>query len=171
MKFYSLPISMLNIKQCINKGACPIQRHAISWYIQNPASMGVKFYKNDFINFFLWKWHSRFNAQISHTVQVIPRDNNRHRYKKVALVVDGEQKALSPDTGNWVKGAFNMLDHGSESPLTGSEFKLDWTKDGDDQFAQVKFIEIDYEGERFYYRRANLYRYIFFNNIIFKSFQ
>ena len=41
-------------------------------------------------------------------------------------------------------GPFNMLDHGSEPTLTGSEFKLDWTKDGDDQWAQVKFIEIDY---------------------------
>ena len=38
-----------------------------------------------------------------------------------------------------------MLDHGSESKVAGTEFKLDWTKDGDNQFAQVKFIEIDYE--------------------------
>ena len=29
--------------------------------------------------------------------------------------------------------------------MKGKEFKLDWTKDGDDQFAQVDFIKIRYE--------------------------
>ena len=37
-----------------------------------------------------------------------------------------------------------MLKYGSASNVAGTEFKLDWTKDGDNQFAQVKFIEIDY---------------------------
>ena len=38
-----------------------------------------------------------------------------------------------------------MLQYWSGSKVAGTEFKLDWTKDGDDQWAQVKFIEIDYE--------------------------
>ena len=53
--------------------------------------------------------------------------------------------ALTPDSGNWLKGPFDMLDYkNGDTSLTGKEFKLDWTKDGDDQFAQVHFIEIDY---------------------------
>lgn len=77
-------------------------------------------------------------------MKVIPRDAHTDRYKKVALIVDGSQKALTPDTSDWVSGPFNMLDHSAESTLTGKEFKLDWTKDGDSQYAQLKFIEIDY---------------------------
>ena len=84
------------------------------------------------------------NGSCKNTVKVTPRDGTNHRYKKVALLVDGVQKALTPDS-DWVTGPFNMLDHGSESDVAGTEFKLDWTKDGDNQFAQVKFIEIDYE--------------------------
>ena len=37
-----------------------------------------------------------------------------------------------------------MLNYKTGEPLTGKEFKLDWTKNGDDQYSQVKFIEIDY---------------------------
>ena len=77
-------------------------------------------------------------------MKVTPRYGLGWRYKKVALIVDGVTRALTPDTSDWVTGPFNMLDHGSESNLVGKEFKLDWTKDGDDQFAQVEFIEIDY---------------------------
>ena len=78
------------------------------------------------------------------TVEVTPRDNNRHRYKKVALIVDGVKKSLTPDKHDWLSGPFDMLGPYAGSNLEGREFKLDWTKDGDDQFAQVKFIEIDY---------------------------
>ena len=77
-------------------------------------------------------------------MKVIPRDDFRYRYKKVALLVDGVQKALTPDKSDWVTGPFNMLEYGSEPTVAGTEFKLDWTKDGDDQWAQVKFIKIDY---------------------------
>ena len=28
--------------------------------------------------------------------------------------------------------------------MTGKEFKLDWTVTGNDQFAQVEFLEIEY---------------------------
>ena len=83
-------------------------------------------------------------GSFKNTVKVTPRDTQRQRYKKVALLVDGVQKALTPDRNDWVTGPFNMLVYGSESTVAGREFKLDWTKDGDDQFAQVKFIEIDY---------------------------
>ena len=37
-----------------------------------------------------------------------------------------------------------MIQFNTGASLTGREFKLQWTIDGDDQFAQVKFIEIDY---------------------------
>ena len=37
-----------------------------------------------------------------------------------------------------------MLDFSTELTLQGTEFKLDWTMDN--QWAQVKFIEIDYTG-------------------------
>ena len=93
-----------------------------------------------FINFYFLQRLSSFKNK----VKVTPRDNHRYRYKKVALLVDGVQKALTPDRNDWVTGPFNMLTYGSESTVTGREFKLDWTKEGDDQFAQVKFIEIDY---------------------------
>ena len=53
-----------------------------------------------------------------------------------------------------------MLDYKTGESLTGSEFKLDWTKDGDDQFAQVKFIEIDYIAGISSWA-FNLYLYIF----------
>ena len=81
-------------------------------------------------------------------MKVIPRDDFRYRYKKVALLVDGVQKALTPDKSDWVTGPFNMLEYGSEPTVAGTEFKLDWTKDGDYPFGpyspQVKLIEIDY---------------------------
>ena len=86
-------------------------------------------------------------AMFMNTVEVTPRDNNRHRYKKVALIVDGVEKSLTPDKHDWLSGPFNMLSPYAGSTLEGREFKLDWTKDGDDQFAQVKFIEIDYAGK------------------------
>ena len=90
--------------------------------------------------------NSDFTEQISYTELVIPWDTNRHRYKKVALIVDNSPNvaALTPDSGSWVTGPFDMLDYKTGEPLTGKEFRLDWTKKGDDQWAQVKFIEIDY---------------------------
>ena len=51
--------------------------------------------------------------------------------------------ALTPDS-DWVTGPFDMLDYKTGESLTGKEFRLDWTKNGDDQYSQVKFIEIDY---------------------------
>ena len=64
----------------------------------------------------------------------------------MALIVNDSPvaAALTPDSPNWVKGPFDMLDYKTGSSLTGTEFKLDWTKRGDDQWAQVSFIEIDY---------------------------
>ena len=85
-----------------------------------------------------------FTKELQNTVKVTPPDDFRSRYTRVALLVDDVQRALTPETGNWVNGPFNMLDHGSELTLTGTEFKLDWSKEGDDESAQATFIEIDY---------------------------
>ena len=65
----------------------------------------------------------------------------------MALIVNDSPTAaaLTPDSSEWVTGPFDMLEfYAGDTSLTGNEFKLDWTKNGDDQFAQIKFIEIDY---------------------------
>ena len=67
------------------------------------------------------------------------------RYREVALIVDGVTRAVTPDSTTWVSGNFDMLDFGLSSTLTGKNFKLDWTHDGDDQYAQVSLLTIDYE--------------------------
>ena len=67
------------------------------------------------------------------------------RYREVALVVDGVRKAITPDSTDWATGKFDMLEHGLSSTLIGKEFELDWTHDGDDQYAAVSFITIRYE--------------------------
>ena len=90
---------------------------------------------------------------LSYTLLVVPRNNcdntqcyNLHRYKKVALIVDDSPTAaaLTPDSPDWVTGPFDMLNYKTGEPLTGKEFKLDWTTNGDDQYAQVEFLEIDF---------------------------
>ena len=62
------------------------------------------------------------------------------------MIVDGSSThaALTPDTSDWVTGPFDMIEYKTGASLTGREFKLDWAKDGDGQYAQVQFIEIDY---------------------------
>ena len=76
-----------------------------------------------------------------------------HRYKGVALNVDGERAAITPTTHDpatdpWCQGPFDMLAYRTWTggPISGRIFQLDWTIEGDDQWAQLQFLEIDYEG-------------------------
>ena len=75
---------------------------------------------------------------------VTPRSSNLERYKGVAIIVDGssEAAALTPPDFAPTNGPFDLLLYKTGESLTGREFKLDWTIDG--QFAALFFIEIDF---------------------------
>ena len=81
------------------------------------------------------------------TFEVQPRSGGwNHRYVGVAIFVDGSEKAaaMTPGTFNPQKETFDMLQFKTGECLTGRDFKLDWTISGQDQYAQVEFLEIDY---------------------------
>ena len=81
------------------------------------------------------------------TFEVHPRSNGwNHRYCGVAIFVDSSKEAAAktPNPFNPNKRPFEMLQFKTGECLTGRDFKLDWTINGHDQFAQVQFLEIDY---------------------------
>ena len=75
---------------------------------------------------------------------VTPRSGFLERYKGVAIIVDAssEAAALTPPDFAPSDGPFDMLLYKTGESLTGREFNLEWTIDG--QYAAVFFIEIDY---------------------------
>ena len=68
--------------------------------------------------------------------------------------------AMTPDLYNPGHAPFDMLKFKTGESLTGKEFKLDWTvaKDssGEQQFAQVSFLEIKYIAEGNYNNFSNI---------------
>ena len=81
------------------------------------------------------------------TFEVQPRRGGwNHRYAGVAIFVDGSKKAAAktPDPFNPKFKPFDMIQFKTGESLTGRDFKLDWTINGQDQYAQVEFLEIDY---------------------------
>ena len=79
--------------------------------------------------------------------EVTPRsDCCWQRYAGVAILVDGSETpaALTPDP-NTEESKFNMISYATGQSLTGTEFKLDWSNSPDGHYAQVEWIEIEYQ--------------------------
>ena len=79
--------------------------------------------------------------------EVTPRsDCCWDRYAGLALLIDGSKKpaALTPDS-NYQKTKFDMIAHSTGESLSGKVFKLDWFSSPDGHYAQVEWIEIEYQ--------------------------
>ena len=79
--------------------------------------------------------------------EVTPRSNiGSERYAGVAILVDGSEipAALTPNP-NTEDSKFDMLSYATGQSLTGTEFKLDWSNSPDGHYAQVEWLEIEYQ--------------------------
>ena len=79
--------------------------------------------------------------------KVTPRSNiGFERYAGVEILVDGSQtpaaRTPNPNTENV---EFDMLSYATGESLTGTEFKLDWSNAPDGHYAQVEWLEIEYQ--------------------------
>ena len=76
--------------------------------------------------------------------KVTPRlDCCPERQAAVAIFIDGSSEAAALTPNPWSRGtAYDMMDHKKKNDWVGKVFKLDWKSD---HFAQVQWLEIDYQ--------------------------